>query len=208
VNELPTWSISGTYLEACNCEAICPCRRIGGRPGGRSTFGVCLGALSWAISAGTAGELDLAGCRIVLVFQYDDDESGSPWDFILYLDDRADERRRAALEAIFLGRAGGTPLRQFPWAYKPNRLVAVKATAIEIDHTPRRGWFRAGTDVEVRVRAPVAGQEPVSCQIPGHHVPGEELLIEELSSAADTLEYRYSGRCGYESSFAYSSGDG
>ena len=34
------WSIAGSYLEACNCEAICPCRRIGGVSGGRSTFGV------------------------------------------------------------------------------------------------------------------------------------------------------------------------
>jgi hypothetical protein len=31
------WAISGTYLEACNCDAICPCRTIGGREGGRST---------------------------------------------------------------------------------------------------------------------------------------------------------------------------
>ena len=32
------WQISGTYLEACNCDAICPCRRIDGRQGGRSTY--------------------------------------------------------------------------------------------------------------------------------------------------------------------------
>ncbi len=32
------WRISGSYLEACNCEAICPCRRIGRRHGGRSTY--------------------------------------------------------------------------------------------------------------------------------------------------------------------------
>src|SRR4051812_23663671 len=100
VNELAPWSISGTYLEACNCEAICPCRRIGGRAGGRSTFGVCMGALSWQISEGSAGELDLAGCRVVLVCRYDDDKPGSPWDFVLFLDDRADERQRAALTEI------------------------------------------------------------------------------------------------------------
>jgi hypothetical protein len=46
------WRISGTYLEACNCEAICPCRRIGGRQGGRSTTGICLGSLSWQIEEG------------------------------------------------------------------------------------------------------------------------------------------------------------
>lgn len=199
------WELSGTYLEACNCEAICPCRRIGGRAGGRSTYGICMGALSWAIERGHADDTDLGERRVVLVSRYDDDEPGSPWDFVLFLDDAADERQRAALEAIFLGRAGGTPLRQFPWAFKPSRLVEVRVAAIEIDQTPRRGWFRAGREVEVRVRAAVADQEQVTCVIPGHHQHGTELLTD-LTSSATPIEYDLHGRCGYEAPFAYSSG--
>ena len=30
-----SWQISGTYFESCNCDAICPCRRIDRTPGGR-----------------------------------------------------------------------------------------------------------------------------------------------------------------------------
>jgi hypothetical protein len=60
------WRIFGSYLEACNCEAICPCRRIGGSPGGWSTYGECLGALSWIVEAGRAGDVDLAHMRAVL----------------------------------------------------------------------------------------------------------------------------------------------
>ena len=41
-----SWHIQGSYFEACNCDAICPCRRIDGMPGGRSTHGVCMGVLS------------------------------------------------------------------------------------------------------------------------------------------------------------------
>ena len=29
-----SWEISGTYLEACNCDPICPCRRVDGKAGG------------------------------------------------------------------------------------------------------------------------------------------------------------------------------
>jgi hypothetical protein len=200
-----SWTLSGTYLEACNCEAVCPCRRIGGRPGGRSTYGVCMGALSWAIERGRAGDVDLAERRVVLVCRYDDDEAGSPWDFVLFLDENADERQRYALEAIYLGRAGGTPLRQFPWAFKPSRLVDVRTAAIQIDHTPRRGWFRVGRDdVEVRVTGAVADQEQVTCVIPGHHQPGNE-VVADLTSTAAPIDYRLRGRCGYESPFAYSS---
>ena len=199
-----SWELSGTYLEACNCEAICPCRRIGGRPGGRSTFGICLGALSWAVERGHAGDVDLAERRVVLVSRYDDDEPGSPWDFVLFLDEAADERQRSALEAIFLGRLGGTPQHQFPWAFKPSRLVEVRPAAIEIDHTPRRGWFRVGEDVEVRVTDSVADQEQVTCVIPGHHEHGTE-VIADLTSTAAPIDYSLRGRCGYEAPFAYSS---
>jgi hypothetical protein len=208
VSQLGPWTLSGTYLEACNCEVICPCRRIGGRGGGRSTYGICLGALSWSILEGDADGVDLSGRRVVLVCRYDDDEAGSPWDFLLYLDDGADDRQRAALEAIYLGKAGGTPLRQFPWAFKPSRLVDVRVAPIEIDHTPRRGWFRAGDEITVRVAGPVADQEPVTCVIPGHDRAGLEVYVDQLSSTAAPIDYGFSGRCGYESSFAYSSDDG
>src|SRR4051812_21456403 len=154
-HEIGPWALSGSYLEACNCEAICPCRRIGGRQGGRSTFGICTGALSWIVEQGEAGGADLSGRRVVLISRYDDDEERSPWDFLLYIDEDADDDQFQALAAIYLGRAGGTPMRQFPWAFKPSRLIDVRRAAIEIDHTPRRGWFRVGNDVEVRVAGPV-----------------------------------------------------
>src|SRR5436189_42365 len=91
------WRMTGTYLESCNCDAICPCRTIGGRPGGRSTHGICEGSQSWRIEDGRAGDLDLSGIDVVLAARYDDDEAGSPWSFYLYLDDGADERQREAL---------------------------------------------------------------------------------------------------------------
>jgi hypothetical protein len=201
------WALSGTYLEACNCEVICPCRRVGGRQGGRSTYGICLGALSWQVVDGHAGGTDLSGSRVVLVCRYDDDEPGSPWDFVLYLGDEADDQQRAALEAIYMGKAGGTPLKQFPWAFKPSRPAGVRVASIEIDHTPRKGWFRVGEDVTVRVAEPVPDQEPVTCVIPGHHQTGLEVYVDEQRSSAPPIEYAFSGRCGYEASFAYSSDD-
>ena len=201
------WKITGTYLEACNCEAICPCRTIGGKKGGRSTEGICLGSLSWQIDEGTAGGADLAGLRVVLAARYDDDEKGSPWDFLLYIDERADRRQREALEGIFLGRLGGTPQLQFPWVWKESRLLGVRQVAIEMDHTPGRGWFRAGGRVTVRVREPFAGPEAVTCVIPGHHQQGREVIADRLVVGDGTLDFELSGKCGYESGFAYSSED-
>lgn len=199
------WAISGTYLESCNCDPICPCRRIGGHSGGRSTYGVCLGALSWLIKEGIAGEVDLSGLAVVLASRYDDDEEGSPWSYYLYLDERADERQRLALEAIYTGRLGGTPLKQFPWAWKPSHLLDVIPVHIDVDHTPGRGRFNVGRRVIVRVRGPVEDQETVTCVIPGHHRDGRELVVDELTVREGVLEFELDNRCAYESTFEYSS---
>ena len=199
------WSISGTYLETCNCEAICPCRRIGGRPGGRSTHGVCEGALSWVIEHGDAAGIELDGLAVVLALRYDDDEPGSPWDFVLYLDERADAGQRGALEAIFTGTSGGTPLSQFPWVWKDSRRHAVRAVPIEVEHHARRRLFRAGSYVDVRVGDAVAGQEPVTCVIPGHHRSGTEHHGESLLVDDGPLRFDVSGRCAYQSTFEYTS---
>jgi hypothetical protein len=205
-----SWRISGTYLEACNCEAICPCRRIGGQAGGRSTYGECLGALSWVVEDGGAGEQDLAGMRVVLACRYHDDEPGSPWTFALFVDARGDERQRQALTDIFTGRLGGTPGKQFPWVFKDSTLLGVEAVDIEIDHTPGRGWFKANGKVEVRAREPVAAQETVTCVIPGHHRTGRELFSDSIEVEVNpgVLAFSLQGRCAYESTFEYSSEDG
>jgi hypothetical protein len=199
------WQLAGTYLESCNCDVICPCRRIGGRAGGRSTHGVCLGALSWRIGSGHADGVPLDGLGVVLASRYSDDEPGSPWTFVMYIDDRAGEEQFTALTEIFTGRRGGTPLRQFPWAFKASNLVTTRRAAIEIDHTPGRGGFRAGGNVSVRIREPFAEQEAVTCLIPGHDRGGRELVAELLAVDDGPLEYALSGVCAYEATFEYSS---
>jgi hypothetical protein len=205
--DLLPWSIAGTYLEACNCEAICPCRRIGGQAGGRSTHGICEGALSWKVVDGRAGDVDLSGLGAIIACHYDDDEPGSPWTYFLYVDERGDARQRDALARIFTGQLAGSARDHFPWAWKDSTLLGWRAVAIEIEHTPNRGWFRAGGAVTVRVGAPVADQEPVTCVIPGHDRSGTEFVAEVLRVDENPLAFEVHGRCGYTSTFAYSSAD-
>lgn len=204
--DLLPWSIAGTYLEACNCEAICPCRRIGGRTGGRSTSGICEGALSWRLLEGRAGDFDLSGLGVIIACHYEDDEPGSPWTYYLYVDDRADDRQQNALALIFTGALGGSVSEHFPWAWKDSNLIGWRPAPIQIEHTPSRAWFKAGGEVTVRVGDPVADQETVTCVIPGHNRSGTELVAEILRVDEPLLSFEVQGRCAYQSTFEYSSG--
>jgi hypothetical protein len=67
------------------------------------------------------------------------------------------------------------------------------------------GWFRAGSQVTVRVREPLADQETMTCVIPGHHRSGREVVAELLSVQDGSLEFELSGKCGSEATFEYSS---
>jgi hypothetical protein len=158
------------------------------------------------VAEGNAGELDLGGLAVALASRYDDDEAGSPWSFVLYLDERGDEAQRDALEAIFCGRLGGSALLHFPWAWKPSLLVAVRPARIEADHTPRRQWLRVADRGEVRIAAAAGEGHTVTCVIPGHAQSGEELEAELLRvDDAEPLRFEYRGTCGYAAGFDYSS---
>jgi hypothetical protein len=202
-DEAVSWRISGTYFESCNCDAICPCRRIDGVPGGRSTYGICLGALSWLIDQGAADGTDLSGLPVALVFRYSDDEPGSPWTWILYLDARASDEQRGALARIFTGQLGGDAKRHFPWAWKASELVTVRVAGMDVDHTRRRQLLRIRDHVSVRIRGRFEGDETVTCVVPGHERPGEELVADELVVDDGTLAFSYRGVCGYGSTFQY-----
>ena len=198
------WHIRGSYFESCNCDPICPCRRIDGVGGGRSTHGICTGVISWLIEEGSVGDTDVTGLAAALALRYSDDEPGSPWSWILYVDERATDEQFAALEGIFTGRLGGGAEAHFPWVWKASELLAVRRVAIDVDHTPRRQWLRVRDHVTVRIRDRYAGEATVSCVIPGHDRDGEELVTDELRVDDDGLSFELRGVCGYASTFSYS----
>ncbi len=197
------WCIRGSYFESCNCEAICPCRKINGVPGGRSTYGECLGVLSWVIEEGWADDVSLAGFSVALATRYHDDEVGSPWSFVMYVDARADDAQRDALVDIYTGRLGGDALKHFPWAWKESVRVAARPVEIEVSHEPRRQWLRIRDQVSVRIQDAYSGSETVTCVIPGHEESGEELIAGELRVDDGPLRFEFHGNCGYSARFDY-----
>jgi Protein of unknown function (DUF1326) len=197
-----SWRIAGAYFESCNCEAICPCRMVGGVAGGRSTYGVCFGVLGWRIDEGHSGAVDLSGLCAALTIRYDDDEPGSPWSILLHVDERGAREQRAAIEQIFLGELGGDVLR-LPWIRKPRSLIGVQPSAIRLgdgdSHT-----LQVGDVVTLRATRAVETEEPVACGIPGYHQPGTELYADTLAVHDGPFDWELQGNCAFASAFDYS----
>ncbi|HVD60003.1 MAG TPA: DUF1326 domain-containing protein [Gemmatimonadaceae bacterium] len=200
-----SWRVSGTYFEACNCEAICPCRMQGGmKLSTGSTYGECDFALSWHITNGLIDGLDLSDRNVVMAGSYRDLEPNKPWRVILYIDDRSSDEQFAALTDIFLGRAGGTALKNF--AARIGATYIVRRAAIGVDHKPGRWFMRAATFLEVRASRIVPSERGgVTCGIPGHDQSGNEVIADTLRVDDAPLKFEFRGRCGYESNFDYCS---
>ncbi len=196
-----SWRIAGRYFESCNCEAICPCRMIGGVVLGRSTYGICFGVLGWLVEDGHANGVRLDGLGAAMTIRYDDDEPGSPWTLRLHLDDRGDERQREALAAILLGRLGGPAILKLPWVRKPSDVVGVVPSRIDLDP----GVLLVGEVVRLRATRPVETEQPVACGIPGYDRPGTELYADELAVHDDPFDWELAGNCAFATTFDYGS---
>jgi len=166
---------------------------VGGRPGGPSSFGECFGALSWHIHDGHADELDLSDLQVVLSLRYFDHvQPSTPWEVVLYVDDRAEADQRAALAEIFLGHAGGTVAQLYGPAI--GAVHAVRPARITLEHTAARKRIDVVGYLTVEAEGEASAPGDVQCGIPGFDHPGTELHGDMLRSADPALRWEVRGR--------------
>jgi hypothetical protein len=102
------WQFSGDYFENCNCDVVCPCLFSTKPPfTAQPTYGACDVAFGFHIERGHYGDVSLDGLNAALMVHTPSAMAQGNWTVALYVDERADEPQRQALQAIFAGQAGG-----------------------------------------------------------------------------------------------------
>jgi hypothetical protein len=103
--DVPKWQVSGDWFDVCKCAIPCPCTFA--QP---PTEGDCDGILAWHIGEGHFGEVGLDGLNVVALATFDGNIwAGAKADMGMFVDERADEPQRVALQTIWSGQAGGWP---------------------------------------------------------------------------------------------------
>jgi hypothetical protein len=103
---IPQWQLIGDWFDICSCDIPCPCT-FAQAP----TNNTCDGMLVWHIRQGRYGNVTLDGLNLLALSYFE----GNVWagdvkaSMGFFMDERADEPQRAALQSIFLGKAGGWP---------------------------------------------------------------------------------------------------
>lgn len=100
------WRVTGDWFDVCKCDLPCPCE-FAQAP----TDNWCQGVLAWHVREGRYGDVRLDGLNLIGLGAFE----GNVWagegkvTMGLFIDERADERQREALQQIFGGQAGGWP---------------------------------------------------------------------------------------------------
>jgi hypothetical protein len=102
---IPNWKVSGDWFDVCKCSIPCPCL-FAQAP----TYGDCAGILAWHIQKGRYSDTVLDGLNILGLGSF----TGNIWAgqakdaiFGFFIDEKAKEQQREALQMIFGGKAGG-----------------------------------------------------------------------------------------------------
>jgi hypothetical protein len=99
------WTISGEYIESCNCDYLCPC--IYTNPQEGATEDHCYALMAFRIDQGSCGDVDLSGQKMALAIRSGKVMADGGWIFAGVVDEGANEAQRAALAKIVSGEAGG-----------------------------------------------------------------------------------------------------
>ena len=145
------------------------------------------------VKEGHADGLDLSGLSVVMTLRYFDNvQPSTPWEVVLYIDERAEITQRSAIADIFLGRAGGSVAQLYGPAI--GTVHAIRPARITLEHVePRK---RIGVVGYVTVESEGAASEinDVQCGIPGFDHPGTELHGDGIQATDPLLRFEVRGK--------------
>jgi hypothetical protein len=169
--DVPRWRIAGDWFDVCNCRIPCPCT-FAQAP----SEGECEGILAWHIREGHFGDVSLDGLNVAAVGWFE----GNLWagetkaTMGIFLDERADESQREALQTIFGGQAGGWPAQ---FASVIGEVRGIESAPIEFEIADDLSYWRAEVPgkLEARAEALTGPTSPPGSRVQVHNAPGAEV---------------------------------
>lgn len=194
------WKVAGTYFEACNCEAACPCVFTG-----PPTEGDCNALIGWHVDQGSFDGTRLDGLNAALFAHTPGHMLETKWQVALYVDERASEAQRDALTSIFSGAAGGPLAALAPLI---GEVLGVRSAAIDYrsDGRQRALTIAQVADMEVEAIEGQGGAEVTIANMPITPVPGHPAVVcrsKRLNFHDHGFDVEVSKKNGFYSPFSY-----
>ena len=209
--DISKWQLEGDWFDVCKCNIPCPCE-FGQAP----TFDNCDGILVWHVRKGTYGNVTLDGLNVVALGYFEGNLwAGAKATMGIFIDERANDTQRSALETIFGGKAGGWP-RQF--AQSISEVRGIDFVPIEFEVAGDLATWRASIPGKVEAKAEaltgpttLPGQRVQTLNPPGSEVGPNAVATWGTSKVdrADAYGFKWnrSGQSSKHIPFAWSGPD-
>jgi len=193
------WDVKGLFMEACNCEAMCPCV-VGNAP----TVGLCGVLAGHHIQSGRKGDVALDGLNVVRMFFSPAHMAKGNWRAAFYIDERASPAQREALSAIFSFQPGGAFA---PQAGLVSEVLGVKFVPITFEAQGRQ-WKMAIAgigDADITAIDGLDGKEIRIENLPLRPFPFVAAKSNHTAYKDFDLQWEISSKNGFYSQFAFKS---
>src|SRR5689334_8874143 len=98
------WNLTGSYIETCSCELMCPCNLSLDHG---ATYDYCRVTLVFNIREGDVEGTDIAGRRVAMIADTPKVMTDGNWRLGVYVDDDASDEQFEKLVQVFGGQLGG-----------------------------------------------------------------------------------------------------
>ena len=169
--DVQDWHLAGDWFDVCKCAIPCPCT-FAQAP----THGDCEGILAWHVRDGNYGDTPLEGLNVVALGAFDGNIwAGEPIAKMgIYIDERADEPQREALQIVFGGQGGGWP-GEFAGVIAEVRGIEYVPITFEIADDLAYWAVEVPGKASARAEALTGPTTPPGKRVQVHNPPGAEV---------------------------------
>ena len=186
---IPKWHLVGDWFDICSCNIPCPCE-FAQAP----TNNACAGMLAWHIAKGQYGDVKLDGFNLLALATF----KGNIWagetkcTMGLFIDEKADQRQREALQTVFGGHAGGWPAG---FAKLVGEMRGIEFVPITFDVAEDLAFWRAEIPGHVigRAEALSGPTTPPGKRVQTLNPPGSEVGPGGVCTWGQSVEMRAQG---------------
>ncbi|MBC5764885.1 DUF1326 domain-containing protein [Ramlibacter albus] len=172
------WQISGSYMETCNCEFLCPCivTNLQGKP----TEGDCKVAIGMHIDKGSKDGVALDGVNFIAVMQSNGPMGAGNMTVGLIVDSGASDEQAQAVTAIASGQAGGPMAALAPLIGK---FAGVERAKVAFERDGETWTVKAGKSVDQKCTGVLNMEgKPIALDSVSHPVSSRIALAKAVDS--------------------------
>jgi hypothetical protein len=192
------WNLSGSYVETCSCELMCPCNLSFSHG---ATYDFCRVTLVFNIVDGTVEDTDVSGRKVALIADTPKVMTDGNWRVGVFIDDAASEAQFDKLLGVFSGQLGGPMAGLAPLI---GEMLGVQRAAIEVEDDGLRHRVRIDDviDFEIEDIVPfgVETGEPVRFSGMFHPAGSDLTMAEAKRSRINAFGIEYEGKTGLSKS--------